>query len=247
MPSHMSNVGFPVEDEEDFAHYARYAARHGQSIPAGNGTYVKWEAGEGVQLWAQLDADGAIIGLVPHFAGKSSMRVGLVARLNRPNESKLDGSFYGWANPAADPQSGDYPFVFDTPDFATHASLALPSVHNVQLAAFAEEIEAYANDEEFASAQEEPPVAPESVIPSGSFTEGEEVGQVPEAYARLSGHVLETATLTNPATDTTFLWARVRTLGGEVDIVADPELLDVPVVPGDVVSGSFWLSGRIVE
>lgn len=68
----------------------------------------------------------------------------------------------------------------------------------------------------------------------------------PLAYAIFTGHVLETSIITNPVTDHEFIWAKVRTLGGEVDMVSDPVLLNGPVVKGGVVSGSFWLSGRIV-
>ena len=29
------------------------------------------------------------------------------------------------------------------------------------------------------------------------------------------------------------------------DVVIDPELLDTPIEPGNVLSGWFWLSGRL--
>lgn len=59
--------------------------------------------------------------------------------------------------------------------------------------------------------------------------------------------MLSTALLTNPATGARFLWAKVRTLGGEADVVADSEVLRGTVVEGGVVFGSFWLSGRLLE
>jgi hypothetical protein len=39
----------------------------------------------------------------------------------------------------------------------------------------------------------------------------------------------------------------VRTLGGEVDMFADPDLLTGYLTKGGIVSGSFWLSGRLLD
>jgi hypothetical protein len=50
----------------------------------------------------------------------------------------------------------------------------------------------------------------------------------------------------NTLTGHAFYWALVDTYGGAYDVVIDPSLLPgVPAV-GGVISGSFWLSGRIV-
>lgn len=59
--------------------------------------------------------------------------------------------------------------------------------------------------------------------------------------------MLGTSLLINPATGASFHWAKVRTLGGEVDVVADPEVLNGSLVVGGVVNGSFWLSGRLFK
>jgi hypothetical protein len=53
--------------------------------------------------------------------------------------------------------------------------------------------------------------------------------------------------VTNPHTQQAFWWARVRTLGGEFDVVADPEIVEGTIVQGGVIGGSAWLSGRIVQ
>jgi hypothetical protein len=39
----------------------------------------------------------------------------------------------------------------------------------------------------------------------------------------------------------------VRTLGGTVDMVADPESVEGEPTVGGAVQGSFWLSGRVVQ
>ena len=52
--------------------------------------------------------------------------------------------------------------------------------------------------------------------------------------------------LTNPHTSLTFHWTRVKTLGGEYDVVADPAIVDGEIAPQGVVSVSGWVSGRIM-
>jgi hypothetical protein len=50
----------------------------------------------------------------------------------------------------------------------------------------------------------------------------------------------------NVLTGRAFYWALVETYGGAYDAVIDSSLLSgVPVV-GGVITGSFWLSGRII-
>ena len=250
MASHMSSLGFRFSTEQEFVDLAMTAATQGEPIEVGGGTYYRWTSGAGVELWAQVDEDGQIIGLNPHFSGSARMRARLIERIAREDDSPLDGAFYGWADPAEDDldednqEDGQYPFAFDAPDFKRHDALALPAIVSVQLAAFAQELRAFENDEAFqageiSEAGENFKMAPESCIPSGTFSDP------PESTVIFNGHVLETAQVTNPHTQQTFWWARVRTFGGEFDVVADPEIIKGAIVVGGVIGGSAWLSGQI--
>ncbi|MDH5507500.1 MAG: hypothetical protein OEZ02_09795, partial [Anaerolineae bacterium] len=87
--------------------------------------------------------------------------------------------------------------------------------------------------------------SPESFIPAGTFLFNED-DDTPYARAVFTGKVLKTAKLTNGHTGRPFYWAHVRTLGGEVDVVADPDVLEGELVEGGIVYGDFWLSGKIV-
>jgi hypothetical protein len=66
-----------------------------------------------------------------------------------------------------------------------------------------------------------------------------------QARAAISGRVLATQTITNPVTSQKFYWARIHTQGGELDVVADPQVVQGQLVVGGVIYGSFWLSGRL--
>ena len=242
MPSHFSDIGFPVQSRDDFHALAIRASEEGQAFRTSDGTYVKWSPGAGIELWAQLGRNDELIGLNPHFRGKGRMRVRLVEKISRPDGTVLDAAFYGWVNPSDNAaEDGDFPFVFDVPN-SKISEPRLGSVVQVQLAAFAHELRSYESVEAFDKSSESK-FASKSFIPSGLFSPEGEATVPPEAHAIFTGHVLETSLLTNPVTGDAFCWAHVSTLGGEIDVVADPVLLNDVVRTGGVVTGSFWLSG----
>ena len=66
-----------------------------------------------------------------------------------------------------------------------------------------------------------------------------------EPHALFVGHIVETEERRNTVTGNPFRWALVDTLGGTFDVVIDPELLPDPPRVGNILSGWFWLSGRL--
>jgi hypothetical protein len=245
----MSDLGFLVECKADFEALALQALEHGTELQTASGAYVRWSPGAAVELWMQLDAEGNIVGLNPHYAGHTRMRVGLTARVPRPESSILDGAFHGWADPTdTEPESGTYPFVFDVPDYELTCAVVVPSICEVQLTAFAHELRAYESEAAYDESQTDAiKFAAESFIPAGLFNSDGETTTPPQAYAIFTGRVLDTALITNPVSEREFCWAHVRTLGGELDLVADPDLLSGYLIKGGIVSGSFWLSGRLID
>jgi hypothetical protein len=246
MPNHFSDIGFDLNTESEFQELANQVYERGKRFRTGKGTYLYWSPGEGVELWGQLDQTNNFIGLNPHFVGESTMRVGLTAEVDRSESSPLDGAFYGWASPNnEDPESGHYPFVFDVPDFQLGKRAKLPCIADIQLAAFAHGLAAFESDDAYEAAHtEEPKFAAESFIPSGLFTPEGEATKPPQAYAIMTGYVIETAMRINPVAKAEFCWTRIRTYGGEFDVVADPTIVTGSIVKGGIVQGTFWLSGR---
>lgn len=249
MPSHLSSIGIGVKTEDEFNEFVFQAADTGTKIETNNGSYIRWSSGAGSEAWIQVSQENELIGMNPHFSGNAVMQVGIIKRIEDEAYSPMDGAFYGWAGSSDDnPEDGYYPFVFDVPDYLLYSNLSLPIVVNVQLAGFAHELQAFESEEHYKASQtEEPKFASESFIPAGLFTPDGESTQPPQAYAIFSGYVLQTARLTNPATGGTFYWAHVRTLGGEVDVVADPEVISGELTKDGIIQGTFWLSGRIIK
>jgi len=185
----------------------------------------------------------------PHFAGRSSVRIGLTARLASPGPSELDGSFHGWADPAGDaPDTGCYPLVFDAPDYRLHEELPLPARKDVQIAAFAHAITAFETVAAYdASQTDDLKYSSQSFIPVGLFTPAGDSTVQPQARAIFTGHVLAADEKINVLTGRAFYWALVETLGGVYDVVIDSSLLPSAPAVGGVISGSFWLSGVIAR
>jgi len=248
MSSHFSTLGFPVSNQEGFAALVQMVAKVGTGVECERGWYIRWAAGEGIELWAQGDNQQQLIGCNPHFSGSSRVRAAVTAVLP-DSRAAMDGSLYCWANPPpGEVDTGEYPFVVDLPDFYLKAhQLKCPSIVNLQVAAFAQQLECFDSDEAFQTRMAEARMAPESFIPTGLFKpDGAQINP-PQARAYFAGHVQEFQHRKNPWTTEPFVWLSVKTLGGTFDVVAHPTAVKGQPHPGGVASGTFWLTARLAE
>ncbi len=247
MPSHYSNIGFVVENEEHFRRLAELAAHSGTIVPVDGGCYIRWEAGDGVELWVQIEGEENVVGVNPHFHGAARLRVGLVDRIARLEDAPFDGGFHAFAGPKEAEASGETPFVFDAPDARRYHDLPLPVLVEAAVCGFAHQFVGYRSEGAFRAAQ------PEFKLSVGTFEQLAPAPDAPkdappEAFARLTGVVLAAEMKKNPFSSAPFMWAHLAVPGGEVDVVADPEIvMGDPIVVGSVVDGLFWLSGRIIK
>jgi hypothetical protein len=255
MASHFSNIGFQVESPQQFQDIATKAAACSTPVPTFvGGAYQHFSTPEGVELWIQVSPNKELIGCNPHFAGFSSSPLNLgfsidVTRVISVDGSPLDGRIMGTI--ASDEASG-CPIVFDVPDFRQYAArLTLPARARVQLAAFPHEFSASPSEEAFHADQAarlgSPGMAAESFIPSGTFKPGGGVIEPPVAEAVFTGRILAAERRTNSLTGASFHALRVKTLGGIIDMVVDPQLVSSPLVIGGVIFSSAWLSGRLLD
>jgi len=249
MPSQFSTIGFTITSGEDLAALASSVADRAERISTPVGEYLKWAPPSGEQLWLQITPGGDAMGMNAHFAGKSSIRLAVEARVARPSHTPLDGTFLAWANPPAGAATGgDYPFAFDCPDAATHLELPLPATVTAQVAAFAQQLTLYESPAAYASARAAEGISSpsRSFIPSGLISPEGEPRHPPEPHALIAGHVLEAAVRVNTLSRLPYWWALLDTVGGTFDVVIDPELLPAPPGAGNILAGWFWLSGRLV-
>ena len=249
MPSQFSAIGFSITSGEDLAALASRVAGEAETIAAAHGDYLKWASPSGEQLWLQITRSGDAMGMSAHFAGRSSVRVAVEARVTRPSHTPLDGTFLAWANPPAGAVTGgDYPLVFDCPDAATHLTLRLPATVTAQIAAFAQQVSVYESEAAYTSARATEGVSSpsRSFIPSGLMTPDGTPRIPPEPHALIAGHVVDAGARVNTVSGLHYWWALIDTVGGTFDVVIDPELIPAPPRPGNVLAGWFWLSGRLL-
>jgi len=252
--SHFSSIGLVIDSVDEMLKVADRASEEAEVLEVDGGRYLVWSSGEGPELWLQLDDEDNLVGMAPHFSGKHRWRIALVDEVERSDQTVLDGSFYAWNCPDGDePEEGLYPFVFDCPDRSVFGEIEIPLFASVQLAAFAHTVEVWSDIDSYELAiaeggdPERPRLAPMAFIPAGLFrSEDEDEQSPPESFAVISGVVRSAKEVLNPLTGLHFQWAELATFGGTLDVVIDRQLLSGRTIEaGNVIVGSYWLSGQI--
>jgi hypothetical protein len=251
--SNLSDIGFPTPDEQAVNEMIMHVLEFARPIECKQGFYLKFSDASGAEIYLQGNFDQELVGFNPHFAGTSRRKVGLTQKIER-DSSELDGGFHAWANPfeEEDEISGEYPFVFDVPDFRMNEIENFPALRDIQLTAFASnDFQIFSSEEAFYDSQEsELKYASKSFVPVGlfSFDENENIDlNVVRPIGKLAGEIKAFDRRTNQLSGQDFYWFLVETLGGEVDIVADPKFVTEEPKQGGIISGQFWLSGKIYE
>ncbi len=248
--SNLSDIGFPVRGEQDVNEMIMQVLGNVVEIRCHNGFYLRFSDKSGAELYLQGNFDQELIGFNPHFEGKSRRKVVLTTAIER-DSSELDGSFHAWANPSDESgESGDYPFVFNSPDFRAVHIHEFPKTVDIQLSAFASnDFKIFASAQDYYDSQEsEPKFASQSFIPSGLFAAGENAEvdlSTIHPIGIFTGEIKAFERRKNSLTNGDFYWFLVNTLGGEIDVAADAKLILEDPQIGGIVNGQFWLSGKI--
>ncbi|MFL6336670.1 MAG: hypothetical protein ACJ754_25495 [Pyrinomonadaceae bacterium] len=248
-----SDIGFRDWSAAGLLKLFRQMCEEGKVIETAGIKYLKWSIGEGVELWAKFKDGEPELLPYPFYAGGSRMKVVLLEKTPRLQPVCGDGAFFcrGSAIAGANWAAGRNPFVFDTPNYHIYDGLSLPRVTAVQLSAFAFEMSGYETGEEYDEAY--PPDEQgfcwdyQHFVPACMATPRGEGGELQVASAEVSGWVTDTAIITNPITGHDFCWARVETVGGEVDVVCAPDRLSGYLVKGGVAVTTCYLYGRLIE
>ncbi len=158
----------------------------------------------------------------------------------------MTGAFHAWVNPSDDGDSpGDFPIVFDAPDFYRHDLAGLPIECRVQLAAFPVSLDVFENEAVYEESQREreTKLASQALIPAGLFHVEE--GKSPRSEAIFSGRVLEAYTRTNPVTNIEFISAVIETYGGTIDLITEINPETDRIKTGAIVLVEAVMTGAI--
>jgi hypothetical protein len=244
---HLAALGIGSESQEERQNQVRRILKTSkpQSRRADSMT-LRWSDPSGAELWIYVDESGAMKSVQPHFAGGSRITMALQELVERPEISPFDGGFIaltqsGGTNPAL---GGGFPVVFDAPDFPDVKDAFLTAKHDVELAAFAVELNAYDSEEAFKEAQPEmKPLEIPAFIPAGLL--GMTQGDTPTAHALMVGRLLEGGKVTNQLTGQSYSKAVMETPAGPIVLIVEPNLLEELPEVGSVLQVGAWISGRI--
>ena len=246
MSDHFRTVGFTLERGE-LSSLVQRALDGGTSIAAPHGDYRVWTPGSGAELWLSMyrlpDGRLELAGMNPHFAGGARMDA-IVEAIERNADYVLEGEIYAWASPRGD-EHGLYPFSASVPDYdAALAGRELPFRTTLELAGFANDVAWWENDAAYhASLRDEPTgFAATSFVPTGLF--GNNSGRA-RSQCIVTGTVRSAQMRFNAVTERRFWCFRVATFGGEVDVVAAPEVVAGEPPAGGVIRAPCWLTARI--
>ena len=239
MVNHFDCVGFDIADAEAYVDFTRWVLANAPATtdPASGRSETVWTDASGARFSVQVGAGPALVGSRPSYAGRTRLpfRAGRWVR-----EDMIVGEV----------MAGDqavYPLAVEIEDPVVASRLSLPDVRAVEATAFAEVLSVYADEDAFRAAQtSEPRFAPLALVPSGLVSADGEPRE-PRAEILMNGRVGAALPRRNAKTGRTFWHAAVRTLGGDLDLVAAPEQAPDGLSRGNVVSGSFWLVGRLVS
>lgn len=249
----MTDVGFPDRGVLDRYNAYKQMCEHGEMVEANGARYLKWSAGERVELWTRVEGGRPGPLFYTYYSGEARMKVALIEKTPRSEPTLSDGAFLcrsgacageGWL-------AGRLPFVFDTPDYHLYHEVSIPRLCDVQLAGFAFSMKGYEDEEEF---EEEHPADEDGYcwdykyfVPAYYLCPRGDGGELQPASVNVSGYVRASDIVTNPATGLDFCWVRLETIGGEIDIVCSPDKIDGYVVEGGIATSYCYLYGRVLK
>lgn len=254
--NHFTAIGVPLYSEADVQELLTPLLKKANQLESTTPgfSYLIWEAGQGSEIWFQYDEKANTVRRTkPAFKGATSLAIRITSTVENEDDP-LESLLQGWVNPEGnDTENGDYPMVFTWLDKGLHRPMEYPHIHHFQITAFAQELKAYPSEDAYLATTKKFPsgldddaqitIAPESFIPAGMFVEE---GDTPDPTAMFTGRVLEVKELASTLNDEPFYWFRVKTFGGEYDVVASSDVIEGELDVGGIISGVFWLYGRII-
>ena len=257
--SHYSAIGFPAIDSNDELNdLIRQALRtlaeneddteehSSEAEPSDN--YMVYSDPSGAELWLGFSDDDSLLCAEPYFSG-SLHTVGIDAVFPNGYDDGT-GSVQVWMNGSewkdGEWLGGDYPFVFDTPDLASFPEQSESTSCQIRLCAFAEAADIFADEAAFEAQQDrEVPLSSTFFTPLGMFQSSDGAENQAKASAWFIGTVRAAETRRNELSGNDFYCCLIETHGGTLQAVFPSDMLEHAPQTGNVISGKYWLTGRL--
>lgn len=243
MSSHFDAIGIGVTGQDEFGErvVSLLSAGTARQVDKKISEHV-WTDPSGARLVAQV-RKGEIDFLLPCLAGTAPAVPVRDVHLVDDETAMLD---------LLDGVAGEMicPVAVELEDRAVlaHSGGRLES-GSLTLAALAEDITVHADADAYYASQDGdgPKFAADYFIPSGTFAlEESSPDWTPSARALFAGEVIEAETPVNTVTGKAFHRIRVRTIAAiELDVAIAATDLEQPPAPGNIVTGTFFLTGSL--
>lgn len=218
--SNLSDIGFPTPDETAINEMIIHVLEVAKPVQIPLGFYLIYSDPSGAEMYLQGNLDQELVGFNPHFAGTNAIEMTVLAAIER-DSSDFDGGFVA--------RIAETEFVFDSPEFRMTDPENTPREAAVRLTAFASNDFAVVETAEpkFAAV---PPPDPE--IP-------------PRPVAVIKAEIVSVEKRTNGLSGQDFYSFEVISPIGNLAVVSDPKWITDEPKPGQFVTGTFWLSGKV--
>jgi hypothetical protein len=246
---HYECIGVPGGEEEVLA-FLNSATEQGLARNSGGGREIVWRDPSGASVAVNTAPDGELVCARPSFFGSSRLPV-LVNGIGEDPECRYCSRLF--VDVLDEDGEMVYPLAVELEEIDAVME-APPSDERraLRVTAFADSIETRSSDDAYneAVSDDEAPVAAQSLVPVGFFTEPARRGlfgrveSIPEARALLTGIVGSVAERRNEATGHRFFWAEIDTFGGRYDVVIAAEEGE-GLAAGAVVQLDSWLIGAL--
>lgn len=230
--SHFGSIGFTFGDQQEFA------VGVGELVRAG--VVHRLDEEERDHIWT--DASGARTVILMRGGSVQEMLPCLVAGAEpvKVRQAVMLDVEVAKVSLLTDDGEDICPLLIELEDRALLSRVGKLDEGRLHLAALAEEIVVHTDADAYYASQDGdgPKFAADHLIPAGMF------GPEPRALAMLAAEVIDAHSRTNTVTGVPFHWLRVRGICGiEFDVAVQHDLLAVVPEPGNVVSGSFFMTG----
>jgi hypothetical protein len=254
MGSFFASVGFPYNGTDEFVRLCMNTKHEGEIITTSSGTYYRLgvpipDADEfEIELWLKETHDGEHISINAHMVGPTEGKVCLLAALNKSEGQHYEGAYRcdctQWL--MVGEEMVRMPFVFDCPNFDCGENFILPHFARTSFCGLGASLTCYEDETDYLVRSNKPP--PAYMFAHDFIRNGTPFMEPLSPIAHITGWVDDTRIITNPVTDCDFTWATIDVGDmGLMEVVAAPDGLDGFIREGGVVSGTVWLSGRLIE
>lgn len=273
MCTRLHAIGFPCEMDRRTAEFVgRAALASKRRIQCADGEYRIWRSSAGAEIWlhypkrraklsggtAKTDAGEAakpfdpiddLMGLSVTHAGASDVRMTLARSLRIAAGNPLDGVCVATLGSR---RAGEKSIAFSFEHIGFGADrLSAPVEARVQLTGLAQKVWAYPTEGGYLEA-----TPAHRLIGRGAIADVK-VGDLPELAMiyrpkpgclwLVTGVVRRSVRLVNPVTSAPYYWLQLETDRGDIDVVANPMVIDGDVSQGHSVQAVVSMAGRILE